>query len=245
MNRFISFFRSPKIEFYCDPVFWGAAPEPVPAVKAMPEWFKKIAPYMKTKDERGRPGMSAKKCLPMMDAQSLGYVIPLFGDQHVKSNHDLTKVEIGSSSTLFPRIIERHSIEQTGGYGNGGVYTDAIKFINPWIVKTPPGWSTLFVPHINGLEDRFLCLSGLVDTDKYPKQVNFPAKWLKANYDGVLEGGTPLVTAIPIKRSDMLLKHDVHLITEAEQAEVNRIHRAQQLRAHVYTHELREKRVKE
>lgn len=174
----------------------------------------------------------------MIDALSVGFTIPLAIDQHIRTNHDCSEIIVGPTNTRFDKGMEFHSLEQVGSnavFGKG----QPIKFINPWVVKTAPGWSTLFIPPISSMEDRFVCLGGLVDTDKYPKQVNFPGKWLKPNFDDYLPAGTPLVTAIPIKRSDMDMKHVVRQMTDAEAQEIDRIQRCQTTRDHYYTNELR------
>lgn len=237
--RLISIFKTPIIEFFCDARYFGVAPEPEPAAKNMPEWFKKIPPYSKTtRDQHGKLSMNAKRCLPMIDALSVGFTIPLAIDQHIRTNHDCSEIIVGPTNTRFDKGMEFHSLEQVGSnavFGKG----QPIKFINPWVVKTAPGWSTLFIPPISSMEDRFVCLGGLVDTDKYPKQVNFPGKWLKPNFDDYLPAGTPLVTAIPIKRSDMDMKHVVRQMTDAEAQEIDRIQRCQTTRDHYYTNELR------
>lgn len=240
MLKLKSIFKTPVIEFFCDERYFEVAAEPIPAAKAIPEWFKKIPAIMKgQRDPNNRPALSAKKCLPMIDAMTLGFVIPLPIDQHIISNHDCTDIHVGGTSTLFDPCVERHSAQQVhGAFGK----QDPIKFINPWVIKTAPGWSTLFIPPVNTLEDRFRCLGGLVDTDRYPKQVNFPAQWLKPNYDGTLLAGTPLVTAIPIKRSTMVKDHVIRQMSEQDVRTIDKIHRRQQARLHVYTGELREER---
>ena len=48
------------------------------------------------------------------------------------------------------------------------------KIMNPWIIKTPPGYSCLFVPPLNNTDDRFSIISGIVDTDKFENEINFP-----------------------------------------------------------------------
>lgn len=240
--KLISIFKSPVIEFLCDARYIGVAPVPEPAAKNMPEWFKKIPPFSKTsRDHHNHKAMNAKKCMPMIDAMSVGFTIPLPIDQHIRTNHDCTEIHIGPTSTGFDRAVEFHSLEQVGNHPAFGL-GNPIKFINPWVIKTAPGWSTLFIPPINSMEDRFICLGGLVDTDTYVKQVNFPGKWLKPNFDDYLPAGTPLVTAIPIKRSDMDMKHTVRQLTDEELAEIDRIRRCQDTRVHYYTNELREKR---
>jgi hypothetical protein len=241
--KLFSVFKTPLIEFLCESRYFGVAPEPEPAVKNIPEWFKRIPPHSKTtRDDRNKPGMTAKKCLPMIDAMSIGFTISLPIEQHIRTNADCSIIDVGPTSTLFDKVLEFHSLEQVGGSSSPFGKIPPIKFINPWVVKTPPGWSTLFVPPINSFEDRFVCLSGLVDTDRYPKHVNFPAKWLKPNFDDVLAAGTPLVTAIPIKRSDMNPKFRVGELTEKDLQVIDKIKHNQQAKSHHYTQTLREKR---
>ena len=238
----ISFFKTPIIEFLCDERYIGVAPPPFPAGQGMPDWFKKIPPYSKTNtDHFGRKVMTAKKCIPMIDAMTLGFIIPLAIDQQVKSNSNCSKIEFGPTSTEFDKAVEFHNVVQVGGKSE--IFKgDAIKFINPWVVKTAPGWSSLFVPCINSLEDRFICLSGMVDTDKYPKQVNFPGVWTKPNYDDCVIAGTPLVTVIPIKRSNIVTDYNVRRLNKSEEKEINRIRKCQSSRNNYYTKELKEKR---
>lgn len=241
--KLISVFKTPIIEFFCDERYYGVAPPPEPAAKNIPDWFKSIKPYSDTnRDANLRKSMNAKKCLPMLDAMTLGFTISLPIEQHIRSNHDCSEILVGPTSTTFDRAVERHSLEQVGGRSSPLGPADPIKFINPWVVKTAPGWSTLFVPPLNGFDDRFICLSALVDTDRYPKQVNFPGKWLKPNFNDFLPAGTPLVTAIPIKRSTVINDAPVRQMTLAEAKEIDRIRRTQDSRLHYYTGELRVKR---
>ena len=39
-------------------------------------------------------------------------------------------------------------------------------FVSPCTIKTPPGYSCLFVPPLNNTDDRFSIIPGIVDTDK-------------------------------------------------------------------------------
>lgn len=239
----ISIFKTPTIEFLCDERYIDVAPHPKPAINSLPEWFKRIPSYSnKNRDQRGNFSMNAKKCLPMIDAMSLGFTISTPIDQHIRVNHDCSLIDIGPTSTEFDRMMEFHSLEQVGGDNTPFGKLNPIKFINPWVVKTSPGWSTLFIPPVNSMEDRFVCLGGLVDTDRYPKQVNFPGKWLKADFDDYLPAGTPLVTAIPIKRSHMNIGHNVRVLTKKEFHQLNTIRRNQQAKSHYYTKTLRDKR---
>lgn len=235
------FKQKPVIEFYCHREEVESLPQPRSAAKYIPEWFKRI-PQLITdgnndRDHFGSHSFTAKKCMPMIDAMTLGYVIPLIGDLSVRTNHDCSMIEVTSAPNI--NLCEFHDIRQLGEKSSPGFPAPPLKFVNPWVVKTAPGWSTLFTPLLNNFDNHFTCLSGLVDTDVYPKEVNFPAIWHTPNFDGMLRAGTPLVLAIPIKRSSIPMQPTVRSRTEKEQDRLNIIGKMQNTRRSVYTEELR------
>lgn len=241
LSKLIRVFKSDVIEFYCHPSLDGVIPEPKPAFKHFPEWFRIITPVDKEKrDQFGDYSMNAKKCFPMIDAMSLGYIIPLGADLHVQVDRDMTEMKYTNPPGL--KVAENHDIKQVGGQTGPGFPINPIKFLNYWVVKTAPGWSTLFVPPINHVGTPFTCLGGLVDTDKYPKEVNFPAIWNEAGFDGVIPAGTPLVTAIPIRRDSFGKKPNIRKMTDKEFKHIDKLSKMQNSRKHVYTNELRVKK---
>lgn len=243
--------KQPIIKFYTHPDSVGVIPPPTAANKCIPHWFKGIKPTIPREyDEDGKitesgfqdqPGWTIKRCMPVMDVMSLGYVIPLAGDLGVITNGDCSEINISNPRNM--KVAEFHSIEQFGGKNAPGYPAKPIKFINQWVVRTRPGWSTLFLPLINDFnETRFTCLGGLVDTDTYWKTVNFPAVWHQENFDDFVYAGTPLVVAIPIERAAMPKEPLITLETEEERTMMETIHKQQQSRVRVYTDELRDKR---
>jgi hypothetical protein len=74
--------------------------------------------------------------------------------------------------------------------------------MNPWHIETPPGYSCLIVQPLNHFEDRWQILPGVVDTDQFSLQINFPMLWTAKNFKGVIEQGTPIAQVIPFKRED-------------------------------------------
>lgn len=235
--------KQPVIEFYCHPSYYGVIPEPKPAAKHIPDWFKKIPIFVEgERDNFGGKSMSAKKCIPMLDAMSLGYVIPLQGDLGIQTNEDCSEIRVSDNPTV--KLAEFHNIKQLGEKTAPGFPAPPLKFINHWVIKTAPGWSSLIIPLINALDKpkHFTCLSGLVDTDTYPKEINFPAIWHTPNFDDVLPAGTPLVLVIPIKRDSAPSKPVVRSMTDKEFQHIELLRRKQDSRLHVYTNELREPR---
>jgi len=115
MKNWFKVWGNDVMEFYCHPDFEDIIPEPRPAVKYLPKWFKDLAPTFDAgkRDVFGNPTMTAKKCLPMLDAMSLGFTIPLGGDLHVTTNHNCTQIEIKNPPAFS--VAEFHDSAQVGG----------------------------------------------------------------------------------------------------------------------------------
>lgn len=237
------FWSNEIIAFYCHESVFGAFPEPKPAVKHIPDWFKNVPPTINDqRDHMDHPLLTAKKCMPLIDAMSYGFTIPLCGDLHVRSNHNCSQVVVTNPRSLT--LCEYHNSVQVGG-DNKIIksHGDPLKFINHWVVKTAPGWSSLFIPPINHLDAPFVCLGGLVDTDKYFRPINFPAIWKEPNCDMHVYAGTPLVTVIPIKRDTFNNKKAVVKPFDEEITEyMHKTSKVMETRLHYYTDELRVKK---
>jgi hypothetical protein len=83
------------------------------------------------------------------------------------------------------------------------------KILNPWKIKTPKGYSCLFVPPLNNSDDRFSIIPGIVDTDTFPMEINFPMTINGDKYPvltTVIKKGTPYVQIIPFKRDKWKMK---------------------------------------
>jgi hypothetical protein len=78
-----------------------------------------------------------------------------------------------------------------------------VKFINPWVVKTPPGYSALFLHPPNHFEFPFQVLSGMVETDTYYRPVHFPSVCLMGRGTTfTMKRGSPIAQVIPVPREE-------------------------------------------
>jgi hypothetical protein len=238
----LKFWDNPIIEFYCHPDLEGTIPEPKSAVKYLPDWFKDLEPtYGNDRDNFGEKVMTAKKCLPLLDGMSLGFTIPLCGDLHINSNHNNSQINLVNPPGMV--LCEFHDNGQVGGPSKlKANHGNPLKFLNKWVIKTAPGWSTLFINPLNHFDRPFTCLSALVDTDKYPKEVNFPGVLNIFDADICIPAGTPLVTAIPVKRNMFSKKPIVRPMDKSDFKKISKIEKIQNTRSHYYTYELREKK---
>src|SRR5437773_8974844 len=186
----------PLIEFHAPPDRVNDLRRPYPAAQVIPDWFKQM-PTGVPNDTVG----TAKRCIPFLEALTCGYIIPLPADIHITSHRTSSgSAELKIQITGFAHpLVEMHPQSQYPGAPFANL--PVLKFINPWIIKTPPGYSTLFVPPMNRFAAPIVPLCGVVETDQYYQEINFPAVCLlRPGATATLPKGTPLVQVIPFRR---------------------------------------------
>jgi hypothetical protein len=172
---------------------------PIPAAKLVPEWWKNISKYIGNKELVINPAanITVKQCAPTIDMFTSGYIITLCSDILVRQvNYQplISHIEISEP------IIDAWPNEQLSGFRiPDGFSTPAFKYLHGWNIKTPPGWSTMFIhpPAYENLPIR--SIAGIVDTDILTTPINCPF-FIKDGFEGVIEKGTPMVQLIPFKR---------------------------------------------
>jgi hypothetical protein len=172
---------------------------PKPATKFLPEWYKKTEEYSSGKREINQNGdtpSTIKKCIPVFDAMTSGYIITTQTDVQVSEVDGMPYFNWSSQDAIsFHPVIQAELHPKQ----NGMSYP---KWNNPYAIKTPKGYSCLFVPPIHNPNGIFTVFEGLVDTDKYTAPVNFPFVLNDSKFKGIIPAGTPMVQVIPIRREE-------------------------------------------
>jgi hypothetical protein len=185
---------------------------PKPADKSVPDWYKQLESYMggeKKPTGDGQTSASIKRCMPVFDAVTGGYVIYTYADVFVSQKPVLNTATNEPTVETVPwyewpsyGLVQFHPVEQAPNHPrrndlkDGGSYP---KWINPWSIKTPPGYSVLFVQPMHR-PSPFTILEGIVDTDQYNAPVNFPFTLNDWKFEGLIPAGTPMAQVIPFKR---------------------------------------------
>ena len=174
-------------------------PPPYPAYRGIPDWYK----AMPSENEAsaalapGEPMRTLKNCVPFLDAMTCGYIIPLAIDLKV-----IVDADGGLRGKASPaNLVQIHRANQVPGapFENHHV----LKILNPWLVQTPPGFSTLFLPLLNRFQFPLSPLAGFVETDLFYREVNFPTiLTIPPGTTLTLPRGTPLIQAIPVRRDE-------------------------------------------
>jgi hypothetical protein len=186
---------------------------PQPAVKSIPQWYKDTPSYVtdagRVYDLNNNTPHTIKKCIPVLDAMTAGYILYTQVEIQVTQQNGFPYYNWPSQEAItFHPIIQAplHPKRNEAPYP---------KWNNAYSIKTPPGYSTLFLPPLHNPNGIFTVLEGLVDTDKYSSPVNFPFVLNDVKWEGIIEAGTPMVQVIPIKRDSW--KHKIGLDKEREE----------------------------
>ena len=188
------------MEFIIENKFKGAYPEPIPAHLALPQWVKdqpnrEEGIHLNNKGTAFSP--TYKRCVPFMDIMRTGYILPLWvdlgfsydectpeecGDENCPrtSIHVDWKESIGEGrlQSKFGKVVESRAWSSWGNIPEleTSVPNSSMTFINPWTIKTPPGYSTLITAPFNDdsrPHPAIKTLTGLVNTDTYFNPITF------------------------------------------------------------------------
>ena len=187
----------------------GYIPEPKPSLHFVPEAFKKMPGLLKTKDAYS----TVKKCIPFLDAFTSGYIIPFQTDIEYIYDKEINEGKFDLNPAIPGEFVEHicvtsHHPSQIPEslMSPKKTLNTVLKFMNSWTIKTPPGYSCLFVTPFNHPLP-FELITGVVDTDSYELSINFPFYWTgNPTEDFTLKQGSPMVMVIPFKREEWKMK---------------------------------------
>lgn len=205
-----------KIEFISKYADWFL--HPVPVKKVMPDWYKSLEIFV----NKDMNNPTIRKCVPVLDAVSCGYAVlaptDLVFTKEVIDNEFKISTHLGRPGGIQRPVrddmnykIEGHPMQQVDPKM---FYDDeipfALKLLNPWIIKTPPGYSCIFTPPFNTERRDIRIITGIVDTDKFLNHVNFPfalKDWDETKQSvKIVKKGTPIALVFPFKRDDWEMK---------------------------------------
>lgn len=174
---------------------------PGPATKFVPNWYKEAKSYLNDeKKPSTREAFSTiKKCMPVFDAMTAGYMIVLGQDMYCEQTeagpYFHWRAEGGDQKD---DVLTQHTHFQVQGHPENNL-GHQLKIENPWIIKTDPGYSCMILPPLHR-DNQLVILSGIVDTDKYYEKINLPFNLKDKHFEGMIEAGTPIAQVIPFKR---------------------------------------------
>lgn len=183
--------------------------EPIPCKRNIAQWYKDGET---TYFYEGQEGPGLKTCKPFLDVMISGYYLLVPFDIHVgkDENGDL-KLSWDGPEEWRDFIGERKGPIGSTIPRPTGFRKNHLVWSSRWGWKTPKGWSSIITHPINRDELPFKTASGLIDSDNFFGAGNVPF-FLKEDFVGVIEKGTPFAQIIPIKRASWASFADYGLI---------------------------------
>ncbi|HET7110133.1 MAG TPA: hypothetical protein VFI41_04635 [Gemmatimonadales bacterium] len=181
---------------------------PKPAMSAAPEWFKKTPLGTERRQfpkVRLRRETTIKGCPGVADYLGLGYVMLLATD------YLITAVENGFNCDSLPStaggmkpMVDVFRPDQWAHFPRReGDHNFTLKLPSPWMIRTPPGWSTMVLAPWFHQEERFTAIPGVIETDRYGVLSPILVWHCPLGETTLLKAGTPLVHLVPFRRGEL------------------------------------------
>lgn len=176
---------------------------PKPALSQIPDWYKNTPEYI---NENGKKFINnfnphtIKKCMPVFDAMTSGYILYTQVDIQVYQQEGVPFYTWPSQNAISFHPIEQAPLHPAK---NELAYP---KWNNPYTIVTPPGYSVLCTQPFHR-SSVFTVLPGIVDTDTYNLPISFPFVLNDTKWEGIIPAGTPMAQVIPFKRDSW--KHTI------------------------------------
>lgn len=188
--KFVTYDKSAQLNYH-----------PVPVSKFVPKWYRDIPPSIYHEDEEMQQENvpTIKKCVPVLDYLTCGYVILNSYETEIRYSEDRTGILRPSTVCPADDYTSAHPFGQASVLMNG-VKNHYFKISNSWKVITPPGYSCHFYQPFYNLNEDYKLFPSIVDTDKHDDAVNFVGVGLKKHF--IIKPGDPLMVVYPFKREN-------------------------------------------
>jgi hypothetical protein len=178
----------------------GVLAKPKPASDYIPHWYKKAQPYTNPNGKKaptldGTPYATIKRCMPVYDMMTAGYIMETPYDIYVHRVDGAPYFQWGNTDAIAFQDVKQF---QNHPYSRDINY--AVRITIPWSIKTPKGWSIMVMEPQHHEQGPITCASGIVDTDDFSIPFNMFLKLRDPNFEGMIPAGTPFLQIIPFKR---------------------------------------------
>lgn len=192
--KFIKFFTDKEKRSYG---------RPVPTKFTIPDWYKNSESTYTTEGMQ-QESAGLKKCMPFVDSMMSGYVLRFPFDVNISKDSN-GEILLSYDKTILGEIIHERPkelgllIPRPAGFA-----PNHLAFSGFWGIETPKGYSLLVTHPLNRHELPFHTISAIMDSDEFTAPGNIPF-FIKEDFEGTIEAGTPLAQLIPIKRDNWVM----------------------------------------
>lgn len=209
--------KNSHIKFICEDYDSFQLYPPVPATKMVPLWYKDLSIFIKNAPgkENQENVPSVKKCMPVLDYITSGYILRNSYQIRVSPYDDNQGIRHFKLDCNRKDYVGAHPWHQAPIEIDGSK-THYFKINQQWVVRTPPGYSSLIYQPYYNFRKEFSFLPAVVDTDVHPACIGLVGI-IKSQEEFFINPGDPLVVVFPFKREEWIstIEHDPDLIKKS------------------------------
>jgi hypothetical protein len=220
------FIKNNHISFIIDKKLKDVVPEPIPGNKMLPDWYKKVTPYMSEdefNDGNKRTSLqdsTVKRCAPFMEAMTIGWILRSPAEVRFYNKDDNVQIDWKTSFD----VVGSHDTNQLGdSYFSNDDFGVVLKWINPWRILAPKDTRMLFTAPMNREQKNIFTFSGVVDIDSYINNINIPfIARFPENEPIIIPKGYPIAHLIPFNKNSLITDAVVRSETDKEKIQRDR-----------------------
>lgn len=204
-----------KVKFYCS---LPEVLEKYPIISAKgckPLWLKESAASYKKDLQNAKTSHvnGVIKCTGIQSVFSKGFIMRTWHDLTIKTGSDPYRFEYFIPEAITAYLQERNYNNQLISWFSGkdpsinfpisdNCLKTPIKFITPWAVQIPVGWSLLIQPIPYPDDPIFTATPGILGQGDF-YEINPIVIWNKLNSEILIKAGTPICQLIPVKDDEI------------------------------------------
>jgi hypothetical protein len=186
-----------------------------PSKKNIPDWYKKIPKWKNNKMFNAEDGIlpTVKNCMPFLDSFTVGYTINLPYDIYIKNENNALYVYTNPEIPDIPKLREQPSDPKMiplNHYPYECIWSLGVS------IKIPTGYSVLFTHPLNRYDLPFTTLSGIIDGGMTINSDGNIPFYIKENFEGIIEKGTPVAQIIPFRQENWKRKKVIGIEKQAK-----------------------------
>lgn len=199
----------------------------VPIKKLVPKWYKDLRQFHENKVvdlETGQIAKTLKNCTPMLDSLTTGYAVTLPHDLAVArdSNNEVWFTGSHDGDSLVTKRNNKYNPTFPTPHGYDEV---EVAWKLPTAISVPVGCSFIFTHPINRFDLPFVTLTGIIDGGFVLNALGNVPFYIKKDFEGIIEKGTPIAQIIPFEHSRWLAQEQKGLLKIGENHNNNMISR--------------------
>jgi hypothetical protein len=230
------------IRFYTDEKYRDVIPQPAPSHKYLPEWYNTLELQQNNGGIPSEKDYTVRGCMPFFESLSAGWILPLPMDMYIKATENNLSVEFENSHEFGVKITHGGDM-----FNYNKPIDDAFlaKFITPWYVDAPKGYSIMMLPPLNrwgnNFYEYFMPFSGMFNADSYPTLLNqFALTQIPPGTNTTIKSGTPIAQMIFIDRESTITDAVVTSMSEEDRMNIEKNDVKKSINFHDYNENVHE-----